>query len=95
MSEQHAVYKMDLQKVGRRIQKSRENEGMTRAELARRLQVTDEFVAAVERGEKSLSLKNFHLLVQILDISADYLLRSQRGSEEEKGASLHLTLTIE
>lgn len=65
---------LDLIQMGERIRRQRELTGMTREQLAERLDVSVKFLADLERGSKGTSLQNFYLLVQILDISADYLL---------------------
>ncbi|MCB6574833.1 helix-turn-helix domain-containing protein, partial [Phascolarctobacterium faecium] len=65
---------LDLLQMGERIRRQRELHGMTRELLAEKLDVSTKFIADVERGSKGMSLQNFYLLIQILDISADYLL---------------------
>lgn len=60
--------------MGERIRKYRELLGLTREDLAYRLDVTSKFIADVECGAKGMSLKRFCLLVQTLGVSADYLL---------------------
>ncbi|MCB6477567.1 helix-turn-helix domain-containing protein [Emergencia timonensis] len=68
------IKQLDLLQMGERIRRQRELHGMTRELLAEKLDVSTKFIADVERGSKGMSLQNFYLLIQILDISADYLL---------------------
>lgn len=60
--------------MGERIRKYRELLGLTREDLAYMLGVSSKFIADVEYGAKSLSLKRFTMLAQVLGVSADYLL---------------------
>ena len=42
--------------------------------LAELLDVSPQFVADIEYGNKGISIKRFYLLSQVLDVTADYLL---------------------
>ena len=70
MQNEH-VYKVEM---GERIRKRRESLGMTREYLSERLDITPKFLADIEYGAKGMSLKVFSRLVQVLNVSADYLL---------------------
>lgn len=78
-----AIKQLDLMQMGERIRRQRELKHMTREYLAERLGVSVKFLADVERGSKGVSLQNFYLLIQILDISADYLLSGDADSHHK------------
>lgn len=60
--------------MGERIRNYRELLGMTREQLAEKLDVSTKFIGDIEYGAKGISLKRFCTLAQILGVSADYLL---------------------
>lgn len=60
---------------GDRIRESRKKLGLTQDQLAERLDVTLTYISEIERGLKMPSMGLFVRLVEILDVSADYLLR--------------------
>lgn len=70
MQDEH-VYKVEM---GERIRKRRESLGMTREYLSEQLDITPKFLGDIEYGAKGMSLKVFSRLVQVLNVSADYLL---------------------
>jgi len=74
--EENAMDLKDIEPLamGERIRQYREKNGMTREQLAERMEVTPRFIADVEYGSKGISLRNFTALVQILGVPADYIL---------------------
>ena len=66
---------MDKLTMGDRIKETRKKRGFTQEQLAERLDITVEYVSQIERGIKIPSMQTFMRLVEILDVSADYLLR--------------------
>lgn len=60
--------------MGERIRLSRERTFLSRDQLAESLDVTSKFLADIECGNRGLSMPKFALLIQILNVSADYLL---------------------
>ena len=75
---------LDSVEMGSRIRKQREFREMTREELAGHLGVSSKFVADIEYGQKGISIKKLYLLIQILDVSADYLLAGiEPGNEDQ------------
>lgn len=66
---------MDKSTMGDRIRESRKKKGLTQEQLAEVLDVTPYYMGELERGNKSPSLDLFIKLVEVLDVSADYLLR--------------------
>lgn len=61
--------------MGDRIKETRKNRGLTQENLAEQLDVSVEYVSQIERGIKMPSMQIFVKLVEVLDVSADYLLR--------------------
>lgn len=85
MAEGMELKELDRAAMGRRIRQRREVLGMSREDLARRLDVTSKFIANLEYGDKGTSVKNLYRLKQILGLSVDYLMDGDRSdlTEEE------------
>ena len=85
MAEGMELKELDRAAMGRRIRQRREVPGMSREDLARRLDVTSKFIADLEYGDKGTSVKNLYRLKQILGLSVDYLMDGDRSdlTEEE------------
>lgn len=66
---------MDKLTIGDRIKTARKRLNLTQEALAERVDVTLYYMGEVERGYKTPSLDLFIRLVEVLDVSADYLLR--------------------
>ena len=66
---------MDKLTIGDRIKEARKNQGFTQEKLAEILGVSVEFVGQIERGLKLPSMQVFIKLIEVLNVSADYLLR--------------------
>ena len=66
---------MDKLTMGDRIQDTRKKRGFTQEQLAEQAEITVEYISQIERGLKTPSMQVFIKLVEILDVSADYLLR--------------------
>ena len=66
---------MDKLTMGDRIREARKKNGLTQEQLSERLEVSVEFVSKIERGLNMPSMQIFIKLVEILNVSADYLLR--------------------
>lgn len=65
---------LDKADMGKRIRAVREDKKMTREALAEKVDVSVNFIADIEFGKKCPSIKKFHLICQVLDVTADYLL---------------------
>lgn len=65
---------MDYQKLGKRIREERLRLHLTQAQLAEAIDISDTYMGAIERGERSLTLDTLVRLVNRLGISIDYLL---------------------
>ena len=66
---------MNKLSMGDRIREARKKNGLTQEQLSERLEVSVEFVSKIERGLNMPSMQIFIKLVEILNVSADYLLR--------------------
>ncbi len=76
----------DLNKVemGKRIRICRENLGYSQEKLAMPLDITPKFIKDIESGGKGLSLQNFTHLIQVLQVSGNYLLLGEIDSGQPK-----------
>lgn len=66
---------MDKLTMGDRIREARKKVGLTQDQLSEKLDVSLAYISEIERGLKMPSMQLFIKLVEILDVSADYLLR--------------------
>ena len=66
---------MDKLTMGDRIREARKHKGLTQEQLAELLDVSVEFVSHIERGSRLPGMSVFIKLVEVLNVSADYLLR--------------------
>lgn len=76
---------LDQREMGRRIRSRREYIGLSREKLAEKLDVSAQFIADIEYGNKGISIKKLYLLCQILDVTADYVLAGGMLPEERDG----------
>ena len=81
MSEK--LRQLDFHKMGKRIRKRRESLNMNRETLAEQLEVSPQFIADIEYGNKGISIKRLYILCQVLQVSADYVLAGERENEED------------
>ena len=65
---------LDLKAMGRRIRSTRDARGLTREELAELLELSPQFIADVEYGNKGVSVRTLYQISQVLRISSEYLL---------------------
>ena len=66
---------MDKLTMGDRIREARKKVGLTQDQLSEKLDVSLAYISEIERGLKMPSMQLFIKLVEILDVSAEYLLR--------------------
>ena len=76
---------LDQKEMGRRVRSRREAKGLSREALAEKLDVSAQFIADIEYGNKGISIKKLYLLCQILDVAADYILAGGIEPEDEQG----------
>ena len=79
--DKSTLRKLDLKEMGRRIRSKREYLGFSRENLAEALEVSPQFIADIEYGNKGVSIKRLYMLSQILQVSADYILAGERENE--------------
>ncbi|MCM1494131.1 MAG: helix-turn-helix domain-containing protein [Muribaculaceae bacterium] len=65
---------MDYKRLGKRIREERKKLNLTQAELAEAIDISDTYMGAIERGERSLTLDTLVRLVNRLGVTVDYLL---------------------
>ena len=66
---------MDKLSMGDRIREARKKKGLTQERLAEQLDISVEFVGQIERGIKLPSMQVFMRMIEVLNVSADYILR--------------------
>ena len=66
---------MNKHTMGDRIKEARKKNHLTQEQLAERVDVSLEYISQIERGLKMPSMQLFIKLIEVLDASADYLLR--------------------
>ena len=66
---------MDKLIMGDRIREARKRLNLTQDQLSEKLDITFTYMSEIERGLKMPSMPLFIKLVEVLDVSADYLLR--------------------
>lgn len=65
---------MDYKKLGKRIREERQRINLTQAELAEDIDISDTYMGAIERGERSLTLDTLVRLVNRFGVTVDYML---------------------
>ena len=65
---------MDFKRLGKRIREERQRLNLTQAQLAEDIDISDTYMGAIERGERSLTLDTLVKLVNRLGVSVDYML---------------------
>ena len=65
---------MDYKRLGKRIREERQRLNLTQAQLAEAIDISDTYMGAIERGERSLTLDTLVRLVNRLGVTVDYLL---------------------
>ena len=65
---------MDYKRLGERIREERLRRGLTQAQLAEAIDISNTYMGAIERGERCLTLDTLVRLVNRLGVTVDYLL---------------------
>ena len=65
---------MDYKRLGERIREERLRLQLTQARLVEDVDISDTYMGAIERGERSLTLDTLVRLVNRLGVTVDYLL---------------------
>ncbi len=74
---------MDYKKLGERIREERLKRNLTQAQLAEEVDISDTYMGAIERGERSLTLDTLVRLVNRLGVTVDYLLVDSVTNNDE------------
>lgn len=77
---------MNQQKIGRFISECRKQKGLTQAQLAEALGVSDKSVSRWENGKTMPDLSIYEPLCEILEIQISELLYAQKMTDKEKTA---------
>lgn len=73
-----------IKKMGERIKISRKSNNMTQSELADILGISADQVSNIELGKSACKIDHIYLLMQVLDISADYLFGNFVNTNQKK-----------
>lgn len=65
---------MDYKRLGQRIREERLKLKLTQSQLAEDIDISDTYMGAIERGERSLTLDTLVRLVNRLGVTVDYML---------------------
>ncbi len=65
---------MDYKRLGKRIREERKKLNLTQSQLAEAIDISDTYMGAIERGERSLTLDTLVRLVNRLGVTVDYML---------------------
>ncbi len=71
---------MESKDYGKRLRDARKKLGLTQEMVAEQLETSPSYLSDIERGVKSPSLSTFVRLLEILDVSADYVLQGSLDS---------------
>ena len=74
---------MDKVALGKNIRAARKMRKMTLEGLAEKIDIGRVYLGEIERGKKLPSMKVFISLVEVLEVSADYLLQNEVSSGKE------------
>ena len=74
-----------LGEIGARINSRRKELGLTQEQLAERMEVSIQMISNLELGKKAIRPENLVKLCDVLNISADYILRGKRADVEILG----------
>ena len=65
---------MNLASIGKNIRKYRLQKKLRQSELAEKVDLSTNYMGAIERGEKTPSLETFIVIINALEVSADMVL---------------------
>ena len=74
---------VDMNKVGKRIQETRQRKGITQSELAQKLDMTPKYISNIECGGKNPTLETFVAIANALQIDANSLLVDVLDTSDE------------
>ena len=74
---------MDYKRLGERIREERLRLHLTQAQLAEAIDISDTYMGAIERGERSLTLDTLVRLVNRLGVTVDYMLTDSVSDSDD------------
>ena len=74
-----------LHEIGKRINARRKELSLTQEQLAEKMEVSIQMISNLELGKKAIRPENLVKICDILDVSADYILRGTRSDWEILG----------
>lgn len=74
---------MDWVSIGGRIRKQREFLGLTREQLAEKLDITPKFCSDIELGVKGMSVPTLCRIADTLSLSTDYILFGKNTKKDQ------------
>lgn len=84
---------MDLIKIGKNIQGFRHKAGLTQAELAEKVDVTNTHISHIETGDGAMSLDSLLAIAAALNTTPDYLLLGNIDLEPNRAAQIFMDKT--
>lgn len=72
-----------LRDIGERVKQARLARGMSQAELAEKLGLSDAYISKIELGKNAMTVTVLVKLSDILDVSTDWLLRNKTREAQE------------
>ena len=82
---------VDLNSIGKRIQKLRKQRDYTQEDLAEMMNVSIQMISNLERGMKAIRIDNLINLSRILDVSTDYILMGKETIEDFTTLTAHIS----
>lgn len=86
---------MDWVSIGGRIRKQREYLGLTREQLAEKLDITPKFCSDIELGVKGMSVPTLCRIATTLSLSTDYILFGKQEKREKLSVFKALSPMVE
>lgn len=86
---------MDWVSIGGRIRKQREYLGLTREQLAEKLDITPKFCSDIELGVKGMSVPTLCRIATTLSLSTDYILFGKQEKKEKLSVFKALSPMVE
>lgn len=72
----------ELKNIGVRIVERRKELKLTQEQIAERMNVSDQMISNIERGNKAIRIDNLIKLCDILKTSTDYILTGKRTNND-------------
>ena len=79
---------LNQKEIGRRVRLRREDLGLSREQLAEKIDVSNQFIADIEYGNRGMSLETLYKMSKILQTSADYFLAGKIYEEKDEETAL-------